>query len=105
MSLSEDFCKLEKKVTEQMEVKTDALNNIIAFKITSEADFNLMIAYLSIAHSSCCDPFPCKIRGKYRGADWYFCNERRSGSRFDRFYVETLCEKKARFNEFLREYQ
>lgn len=34
-----------------------------------------------------------------------FCNERRTGSRFDRFYVETLCEKKAHFNEFLREYQ
>ena len=105
MSLSQEFCKLEIKLKEQMEVKTDDLDNIIAFKVVTKQDFDLMIAYLSLAHSSCCDPFPCKVRGRYQGKDWYFCNERGAGSRYDRFYIETLSEKKRRFLNFLKEYQ
>ena len=75
MGFIQDFCELENELLEQITVKMESPHRINAFKITSQSDFDLMIEYLSAAHSICNDPTPIKINGNYHGADWYFLEE------------------------------
>lgn len=105
MGFIQDFCELESELLEKVTVKMKSPHQIKAFKITSQEDFDLMIEYLCAAHSYCDDPTPIKVNGKFRGLDWYFPEEHDFGSRYDKFYVETLTEKKQRFAEFVKEYQ
>ena len=105
MGFIQDFCELENELLEQITVKMELPHRINAFKITSRSDFDLMIEYLSAAHSICNDPTPIKINGNYHGADWYFLEEHDFMSQYDRFYVETLSEKKQRFAEFVRQFE
>lgn len=103
------FCELDKKVRESLTVKTDTYGRIIAFKINSEEEFNLVKNYLSEAHTSCMDYFPVKIEGDYAGEDWYFDETHTTdlgmGAHSTKYYVETLSEKKRKFAAFIAEYE
>ena len=105
MSLDE-FCTLDKKVRKTITVKTDSVNRIIAYKINTKEEFDLMIEYLRQAHTSCMDFTPVNVEGEYEGADWYFDEQYTNAeSRKTKYKVETLGSKKRKFSEFAAQYE
>lgn len=104
-----DFEVIGNEIKEKLKYKANEYGSIYAVKCITADDFELMKRYYSDAYTSCYDPTPQKIKGDFKGKDWYFiekCDvDYGMGAHETKYWFESLTQKKEKFKTFCAEYE
>ena len=101
-----EYIRLLEVVENKMEIRKDSFGSVIAAKIHNNEEFDLMVTFWAVAHSSCCRRE--RINGTFVGEDWYFIESSTDDYGMDgkstTYFTQTLTEKKQKFLEFCRKF-